>query len=102
MLSADVRQNLIGPYAFAFFLVVLANKQLSELLKDGPIRTAYMVDHGFPYQDQLNRAHEMVTRFEGKLGEFRQTGPLAVDSDDRVPALFRRLMQSLGPLAKSK
>ena len=29
VLSEDVRKNLIGPYAFAFFLVVLANQSVS-------------------------------------------------------------------------
>ena len=46
-----------------------------------------MVDHGFGHQDQLNRAHELIMRFEQGMGGFRHTGALAVDSDDRIPAL---------------
>lgn len=86
-LSKDVRNNLIGPYAFAFFTLVLLNQTVSEHFKQGPFRTAYLVDLGFGHQDQLNRAHEIIVNFEKALGGFRHTGALATDSDDRIPAL---------------
>lgn len=115
-LSEDVRKNLIGPYAFAFFMLVLANQGTSELLKKKPIRTAYLVDRGFGRQEQLNQAHDLIVRFEKAFGGFRHTGALATDSDDRVPALqaadaiswasrqlelHRRLPEGFKPLEKA-
>jgi hypothetical protein len=87
VLSEDVRRNLIGPYAFAFFSIVVGHQYLSRILRSGPIRTAYMIDRGFGHQDQLNQAHLLIVNFEQAMGEFRHTGAIATDTDDHVPAL---------------
>jgi hypothetical protein len=87
MLSREVRKTLIGPYAFAFFAIVLVNRQVSKKLRDGPVRIAYLVDRGFGHQEQLNQAHEVIVRLEKAVGEFRYTGALATDTDDDIPAL---------------
>jgi hypothetical protein len=86
-LSADVRRNLIGPYALAFFTIVVAHQRISERLKQGPLRAAYIVDEGFGYYDQLVQAHNVIVRFEQAMGGFRHTGALATDTDDRIPPL---------------
>jgi hypothetical protein len=86
-LAKDVRNNLIGPYAFAFFSIVLFNQLISTKSVQGPFKTAYLVDRGFGHQEQLNQAHDIVVRFEKALGGFRHTGALATDSDDEIPAL---------------
>lgn len=86
-LSKDVRDVLIGPYAFAFFTVVLGHQHFSERLENGPITSSYLVDTGFGHYDQLVTAHRLIVDFEKALGSFRHTGALAEDSDDRVPAL---------------
>jgi hypothetical protein len=86
-LSEDVCSNLLGPYGFAFFSLVLAHQGLSENLKSGPLKTSYLVDHGFGHQGQLNQAHKLIVDFEKAFGGFRHTGALAVDSDDDIPAL---------------
>lgn len=86
-LPESVTKTLIGPYAFAFFSLVLAHQTLSERLSEGALKCSYIVDTGFNYQDQLNRAHQIVVDFEKASGGFRHTGALATDSDDRVPAL---------------
>jgi hypothetical protein len=85
VLSPDVRGNLIGPYALAFFSIVLAHQIVSE--RSGPIRTSYLVDAGFGHHDQLVQAHKVIVRFEQALRTFRHTGALATDTDDRVPTL---------------
>ena len=86
-LSEDVCSNLLGPYGFAFFSIVLAHQGLSENLSSGPLKTSYLVDRGFGRQDQLNQAHKLIVDFEKALGGFRHTGALATGSDDDVPAL---------------
>jgi hypothetical protein len=86
-LSEDVRKTLIGPYAFAFFTLVLTHQALSEKLSGGPLRASYLVDRGFGHQEQLNQAHEIIVRFEKAMGGFRHTGALGTESDDHVPAL---------------
>jgi len=86
-ISEDVRKSLIGPYAFAFFVLILANQTLSESLESGPLKTSYLVDCGFGHQDQLNQAHKLIVDFEIALGGFRHTGALATDSDDGIPPL---------------
>lgn len=86
-LSTDACNSLIGPYAFAFFVLVLAHQEISGRLRDGPLRTAYLVDRGFGHQEQLNEAHALIVRFEKAMGGFRHTGALATDSDDNIPPL---------------
>jgi hypothetical protein len=87
-LSKDVRELLIGPYAFAFFSIVLASQYVSERHPEGPFyKTGYLVDRGFGHQDQLNEAHRIIVEFEQELGEFRHTGSLATDTDDDWPPL---------------
>lgn len=86
-LSEEVRKELIGPYGFAFFALVQANAIGSNRAQRGPYKTAYLVDKGFGYQDQLNIAHALIVNFEIALGGFRHTGELDSDTDDRVPAL---------------
>lgn len=86
-LSEEVRKVLIGPYAFAFFTLVLAHQTTSETLRTGPLKASYLVDHGVAHQDQLNAAYQLIVDFEIAMGGFRHTGALAIDTDDRVPAL---------------
>lgn len=82
-LSEEVRKGLIGPYAFAFFCVVLAHQTVSKRHSDGPFfKTAYLVDRGFGHQAQLNEAHRIIVEFEQAFGGFRHTGSLATDTDD--------------------
>lgn len=86
-LSDEVRNGLIGPYAFAFFVLVLGHQTLSASLASGPLRASYLVDCGFGHYQQLIEAHKLIVDFEKALGGFRHTGALGTDSDDRVPAL---------------
>lgn len=86
-LSKDVRKNLIGPYAFAFFSLVAANQTLSQQVKSGPLKISYLVDTGFGHYEQLVEAHALVVALEKKTDGFRHTGALATDSDDHVAAL---------------
>lgn len=83
-LGPDVRKMLIGPYAFAFFSVVLAHQYLSERHAQGPFKAAYLVDRGFGHYEQLVDAHRVIVEFERELGGFRHTGTIGEDSDDRV------------------
>ena len=86
-LSEEVRKELMGPYGFAFFSLVLAHQALSTKQSGGPVKAAYLVDRGFGYQHQLNQAHKLIVDFEVALGEGRHTGSLAVDADDDIPPL---------------
>jgi hypothetical protein len=86
-LSHEVRSELIGPYGFAFFALVLAHQTLSERQSGGPVKTAYLVDRGFGHQYQLNQAHKLIVDFETALRMGRHTGSLAVAADDHVPPL---------------
>jgi len=86
-LSEEVRKNLIGPYAFAFFIAIATHQTLSDNMKTGPLRTSYLVDTGFGREDQLREAHSVIVTLEKRAGGFRHTGALGFDTDDRVPAL---------------
>jgi hypothetical protein len=86
-LSEDIRRQLMGPYGFAFFSLVLAHQTLSTKQSGGPVKAAYLVDRGFGHQYQLNQAHKLIVDFEIALGGERHTGSLAVDADDDVPPL---------------
>jgi hypothetical protein len=87
MLAPEVKRHLIGPYAMAFFSVVLGHQSISTGVSFGPIRASYLIDAGFGHQDQLNEAYKFVVGFEQAAGGFRHTGALGTDTDDRVPAL---------------
>ena len=87
VLSTEVKRNLIGPYAIAFFCIVLGHQTISAKHSRGPLRASYLVDAGFGQQNQLNEAHRFLVRFEQATGGFKHTGALATDTDDRVPAL---------------
>lgn len=87
-LSEDVSKNLIGPYAFAFFSIVGAHQAFSEQLRRGPLRTAYLVDHGFGHYQQLVDAHRIIEDFEIAMhGRSVHTGPMDSEPDDKIPAL---------------
>lgn len=86
-LSEEVRRELMGPYGFAFFSLVLAHQTLSTKQNAGPLKASYLVDRGFGHQSQLNQAHKLIVDFERALGDGRHTGSLAVDADDHVPPL---------------
>jgi hypothetical protein len=86
-LAADVRKNLIGPYAFAFFALVAANQSVSENQNSGPLKFAYLVDKGFGNSEQLSEAHTLIRNLENDSGKFRTTGVLRFDTDDRDPGL---------------
>ena len=86
-LDEDVRKKLIGPYAFAFFAIVLANWTVSEKQRSGPFKVSYLIDTGFGHQQQLVDAHRLVQGLERQRGEFLYTGALAFDADDGIPAL---------------
>jgi hypothetical protein len=86
-LTEDVRKTLIGPYAFAFLALLGAHQFLSSQQRLGPIKTAYLVDHGFGHHEQLAQAHKLIVDFEVALRGPRHTGAMATDSDDGVPPL---------------
>jgi hypothetical protein len=89
LLSEDVCRQLIGPYAFTFFSMVLGNQLFSKkITKDiGHLETiAYLVDHGCAFPEQLLAAHSKVQEREGYRGE-RNTAAMAFDTDDNVPQL---------------
>jgi hypothetical protein len=89
LLSEDVRRELMGPYAFAFFSMVLSNQLFSKkITKDiGHLEAiAYLVDHGCAFPEQLVAAHKKVQEREGSRGE-HYTAAMAFDTDDRVPQL---------------
>jgi hypothetical protein len=87
LFNEDVRTTLIGAYGFAFFALVLAHQTVSDMSLSGPIKTAYLVDRGFGHQEQLNRAHDLIQKFERATGDFRHTGPLSTGTDEDIPAL---------------
>ena len=82
---------MIGPYALAFFSLVLGHQWISERHPEGPLTAAYLVDCGFGHYDQLVEVHRVILGLEiaasRELGDFRHTGSLTQDSDDRVPPL---------------
>jgi Protein of unknown function (DUF3800) len=86
-LSEDVRNNLIGPYGFAFFAAVSLNFVTCGLLKTGDRRISYLVDRGFCHEEQLDAAHLVLVRNEIIKGGFRHIGALTFETDDHVPAL---------------
>jgi hypothetical protein len=87
----NVRKVLIGPYAFAFFSLLLGHQHLSENHKQGPLKAGYLVDCGFVHYEQLVEVHRVLHGMElgiaKEFGGFRHMGALGQDSDDRVPAL---------------
>jgi len=90
-LPENVRKVLIGPYAFAFFSLILGHQYLSQNHKQGPFKAAYLVDCGFEHYEQLVEVHRVILGIEKgiakEFGGYRHTGALGQDSDDRVPAL---------------
>jgi hypothetical protein len=88
LLSEEVRRNLIGPYAMAFFCTVLNNQEVSSrssFYAAEPI--AYIVDKGFSFSDQLTAAHAAVIKAHRAEGRSSFIGAITFDSDDRIPAL---------------
>lgn len=85
-LSEEVQKNLMGPYALAFFSVILANQHLAST-RHHEGKTAYLVDTGSSHQDQLVFAHHAILELEKGRPEKRFTGVLGFDSDENVAAL---------------
>jgi hypothetical protein len=84
-LSADVRRELIGPYALAFFSTVALNQAAAERIPyEGKI--SYVLDEGFGHEDQLKEAHAVIVNLEKQSGR-HHTGSLVFNADDHVPML---------------
>lgn len=84
-LPAQIRRDLIGPYALAFFSAVALNQAVAERIPyEGKI--AYLLDEGFGYIDQLKEAHAVIVNIEKQSGR-PHTGRLEFRSDDAVPML---------------
>jgi hypothetical protein len=88
LLSAEVRKKLIGPYAMAFFCVVMTTHDISSRsVVYARENVAYLLDSGFPFSDQLIQAHFAIVDRYRKKGESCFVGAMAFEKDDRVPAL---------------
>lgn len=86
MLSKEVCDDLMGPYAMSFFTIVLSNREAS-LIRGYNNRIAYLVDKGNDnHHEQLEAAHTVVLHLEKSRGE-RFTGAMAADLDDNNNAL---------------
>ncbi len=86
-LAEDVRSDLIGPYAMAFFTAVALTQgacQKTVLLKDS--RIAYLVDRGAAHSEQLDAAHKVISDIEKKSGQ-GNTGTLGFETDDSCAPL---------------
>ena len=84
----EVRKELIGPYALAFFCAVMINQGVARLISDKEtVVMAYLVDHGSSHADQLLAAHGLLQKREAAAGGFRHTAAIGFDTDDRVSAL---------------
>ena len=87
LLSMEVYRKLMGPYALAFLIVIMANCELATITKYGD-RIAYLVDKGSSHHhEQLNGAHSLIIEWEKHMGRISKTGAIAFDYDDRVSAL---------------
>lgn len=87
LVPALARKEFMGPYAFAFFLAVMANQGVATHRRDRDTVTAYLVDDGCAGKEQLSAAHSYLLELERRGGGFRHTGAMGFDTDDRVPAL---------------
>lgn len=87
LLSADVCRQLIGPYAMAFFCVVMQTHDIAARSAFYAEPVSYLIDTGFAFQNQLTQAHRAIVESYRKKREDCFVGAMAFDSDDRVPAL---------------
>jgi hypothetical protein len=86
-LSKEVKKNLIGPYAFAFFSAVLSNLSAIGQSKLFEGKISYLVDLGSAFPEQLRAAHALIVKAQqGTPGEAR-IGAFAQDTDTNVAAL---------------
>jgi hypothetical protein len=86
MLSPAVCRGLMGPYAMAFFCIVLGNRTAS-MIRHYNNRIMYLVDEGNQHHhDQLHAAHTVMLWLEKNRGE-RYTGDMKSDFDDNNNAL---------------
>jgi len=86
-MTADVRKELIGPYAFAFFCSVMFSQGVAKKTMRDELVISYLIDEGSSFPDQLTSAHSVLVEKERREGGFRHTGAMAFDTDDRVSAL---------------
>ena len=87
-LTEDIRRKLIGPYAFAFFSAILANRSICDQSTQYKKQTiSYLLDSGSAGTGQLLAAHGIIANLEKTKGDFRNVGSMTFDTDDRVSAL---------------
>jgi len=88
VLSAQVRHDVIGPYAMAFLSAVLFVHGVSKSsLALAAERVAYIVDTGFSFSDQLVKAHTAIIENSKKRKSASFVGTLGFGDDRYVPAL---------------
>jgi hypothetical protein len=86
-LSQEVKNNLIGPYAFTFFCSVLLTCAAIAESKFFEGRISYLVDDGFGHKDQLADAYSTIANIQRHSTEPRRVGTFGFAIDDDVPAL---------------
>jgi hypothetical protein len=88
LLSEEVRKSLIGPYALGFFTTILTHHNMSSTsLLFAAERITCVVDTGFPFSEQLVKAHASIIDLHKAKGQACFVGSLRFDKDDQVPAL---------------
>jgi hypothetical protein len=88
VLTDEVRKNILGPYGMCFFAAALATHEVSShSLIVAAERTAYIVDTGFGYSDQLRKAHDSIIDVHKTKNRSCFCGPLMFAPDDDIPAL---------------
>jgi len=86
LLSKRVADNLMGPYAMAFFTTVILNRDAAIIWKLNN-RISYLVDVGRKdLHRQMTAAHAVQIELEKAKGQ-DFTGAMASDTDDRIYAL---------------
>ena len=83
----NVRQELLGPYALAFFCLALLNQGIGRQVRSKDLIASYLVDHGCAYPEQLLKAHANIQRAELVSRRLSRTAALGFDTNDRVVAL---------------
>jgi hypothetical protein len=86
VLSPEICKTVAGPYSLAFICGAIMHRILGRSTNSQTV-VSYVIDSGSAYPEQLVAAHLAITNLERRNNDFRYTGALAFDTDDRVPAL---------------
>jgi uncharacterized protein DUF3800 len=86
VLSPEICKTFAGPYALAFACGAIMHRLIGHRANH-QTAIAYLIDEGSAYPEQLLAAHLAIANMERSRNEFRYTGAIGFDSDDRVPAL---------------